>query len=492
VSPPRSKSAALLACAVVLAALVRIYFASRPEIGLDDATSADIVALPFIAMLRFVTWNDPNMMLYYVLLHFWSLVAGNSPLALRMPSILFSVTAVPAIYWLGRRLFNQNVGLVAAFILAGNATAVDYAQIVRSYSLVILLVIASSFFFVRLVALPKAKANDAWPYIIASIVAVYTHLHAVFTLITHALSASFRSAVRWRTLIASGVIVGLAVLPLFVVIFGNYQGQFDWAPDMQLKTVAKIVPFLSGAPVFQKTASAIVLTLSSVALGCIGALDPDFSSWNRAFAVVGLVFPLGACALLGLVKPAFFGEPRYLLICLPFLTLLVALGINSVRRPLLILGLVMLLELWQVALRPIRYERKQNRTYWSEATDYIFSNAKRDDRVVVGWKFDAWLYWYYQARHYQDHSKLPLAFPDWDADSFAVDGVYVDNPVVPAHPSADWFDKEALESERLWVIVDLVRDYTTERLLTSARSFHIESQRTFPDGLKVILLVRQS
>jgi mannosyltransferase len=487
----RSKSAALLAGAVVLAAFARIYFASRPEMGLDDATSADIVAQPFLAMLRFVTWNDPNMMLYYVLLHFWSLVAGNSPLALRMPSILFSVAAVPAIYLLGRRLFNQSVGLIAAFILAGNATAVDYAQIVRSYSLVILLVIASSFFFVKLVALPKAKANDAWPYILASALAVYTHLHATFTLIAHGLSASLRSSVRWRTLIASGVIAGLAVLPLFVVTFGNYQGQFDWAPDMQLKTVAKLVPFLSSAPVFQKTVSAIVLTLSSIALGCIGALDPDFSSWSRAFAVVGLVFPLGVCALLGLVKPAFFGEPRYLLICLPFLTLLIALGINSVRRPIVILCVVLLLELWQVALRPIRYERKQNRTYWSDATDYIFSNARRGDRVVVGWKFDAWLYWYYEARHYSDHTKLQLAFPNWDGDSFAVNGVYVDNAIVPIHPSADWFDKEAPKSERLWVIVDLVRDDTTERLLTSARRFHIESQRTFPDGLKVILLVRQ-
>ena len=151
----------------------------------------------------------------------------------------------------------------------------------------------------------------------------------------------------------------------------------------------------------------------------------------------------------------------------------------------------MLLELWQVALRPIRYERNQNRTYWSDATDYIFSNARRGDRVVVGWKFDAWLYWYYEARHYQDHTKLPLVFPDWDGDSFAVNGIYVDNTSVPLHPSADWFDKEGPKSERLWVIVDLVRDGTTERLLTSARSFHIGSQRTFRDGLKVILLVKQ-
>jgi len=199
----------LLACAVLVAAFARIYFASRPEIGLDDAISADIAALPFLAMLKFVTWNDPNMSFYYVLLHFWSAIAGDSPLALRMLSILFSVAAVPAIYLLGCRLFNQSVGLTAAFLLAANATAVDYAQIIRSYSLVILLVIASSFFFVKLIALSKAGA--AWPYVIASILAVYTHLHATVVLIAHALSACFRNAVRWRTLIASGVVVGLAV-----------------------------------------------------------------------------------------------------------------------------------------------------------------------------------------------------------------------------------------------------------------------------------------
>jgi hypothetical protein len=480
----------LLACAVVVATFARIYFASRPEIELDDAISADIAALPFLAMLKFVTWNDPNMSFYYVLLHFWSALAGNSPLALRMLSILFSVAAVAAIYLLGCRLFNQSVGLTAAFLLAANATAVEYAQIIRCYSLIILLVIASSFFFVKLIAFPRARAIAAWPYVIVSILAVYTHLHATVVLIAHALSACFRSAVRWRTLIASGVVVGLAVLPLFMVTFGNYQGQFDWAPQLQLKSVAKIVPFLSGAPLFHSTASAIVLTLSSVALAAIGALDRDFSAWSRAFVVNGLMVPLGLCALLGLVRPAFFGAPRYLLVCLPFLTLLVALGISSLRRPVVILCIVMLLELWQVALRPIRYERKQNRTYWSEATDYLFSNAKSGDRVVVAWTYDAWLYWYYEARHDHGHTQHRLAFPDWDAESFSVNGIYLDNTILPAHLSSNWFDSEGSKFDRLWFIVDANHDSTTEQLLTSVSGLHVESQRAFPDGLKVILTVR--
>ena len=384
----------LLAYAVLLAICLRLYFASRLEVGLDDATSADIAALPFASLIRFVMWNEPTMGLYYVLLHFWSAVAGNRPLALRVLSILFSIATVPAIYLLGCRLFNSSVGLTAAFLLTTNATAVDFAQVIKSYSLEILLVVASSFSFVKLIALPKAKVTDSWPYIISSTLAVYAHMHATFTLIAHALSACFRRAVPWRTLIASAVIIGLAVLPLPLVTFGNYQGQSDWITRAPLKWMAKVVPFLYGAPLFTKTPSAILLTLSTIALAAIGAFAADFSLWSRTFTVIGLIVPLALCALLSFFKPAFFGESRYLLICLPFLVLLVALGIGTFRRPVIVLSAVMALEIWQVVLRPLQCQTPTNRSYWSEATDYLFSTAKPADRVVVSWKYDAWLYWY--------------------------------------------------------------------------------------------------
>jgi hypothetical protein len=194
------------------------------------------------------------------------------------------------------------------------------------------------------------------------------------------------------------------------------------------------------------------------------------------------------CALLSLAKPAFFGESRYLLICLPFLVLLVALGIGSFRRPVVVLCIMMVLEIWQVALRPLQYETPGNRTCWSEATDYIFSNASRGDGVVASWKYDAWLYWYYEALHDKNHNQLHLAFPDWNAEGFAVNGVYVDNNAVPQHPSAEWFDGEEARFGRLWIIIDPSHDSTASQLLTSLRTFHIQTQRTFPDGLKVVLL----
>ena len=76
-------------------------------------------------------------------------------------------------------------------------------------------------------------------------------------------------------------------------------------------------------------------------------------------------------------------------------------------------GAMMILEIWQVALRPSQYETPKIRHYWSEATDYIFANAQPGDGVVVGWKFGAWLYWYYEALHDLSHAGLHLVFPNW-------------------------------------------------------------------------------
>jgi hypothetical protein len=478
----------LLAWAIVISILGRLYFASRPEIGLDDGMSADIAALPFFTMINFFVWNEPTMGLYYVLLHFWIEIAGNSPLALRMLSIVLSAAAVPTIYFLGCRLFRQSTGTIAAFLLAANATAIDFAQVIRSYSLTILLVIVSSFFFVRLIVDSNRKSKDLWLYIVASTLAVYAHLHAAFELVAQAVSACFRRTPPWRTLIASGVVVALAVLPLPLVTFGHYQGQSDWMTQVKLKWMAKVVPFLCGAPLFTKTPSAILLTLTSVGLALVGAFASDLAPrWNRVFTINGLFVPLGLCALLSLVKPAFFGESRYLLICLPFLVLLVALGIDTFRRPAIVLCAVMALEIWQVALRPSQYQTPANRSCFNEATDYLFSNARPGDGVALSWKFDVWRYWYYEARNDKNHARLHLVFPKWGGSNFAVNGVYVDNDSVPERPSAAWFEREAAEGGRLWIIIDPSHDNTTEQILRSVRALHIETQRTFPDRLKVIL-----
>ena len=480
----------LLAAAAALAIITRLYLAGRAEISLDDATSADISALPFAAMIRFVVWNEPTMSLYYVSLHPWAKIAGESPFALRMLSIAFSVASVPAIYLLANALFGRQTGTFSALILAANATAVEYAQAIRAYSLVILLVIGSSFFFVRLMESTKTSRDDRWRYTATAALAVYAHMHAVFALAAHAASACFRGGAPWRTLIISGLIVIAIVAPLPLITFGHYQGQSDWITHVSLISVAKLFPFLFGATFFQKTPEAIALTLLS--LGLIAAADAPpraiAQKWNLIFALCGFLVPIALCASLSLIKPAFLGEARYLLVCLPFAVMLIAAGVNNLRRPGLALCALLALELWQVAVRPAEYQSPRLRTCWSEATNYIVSNAATGDRVVQSWKYDVWLYWYYD-RLYYGRCGPTMAFPAWNGDGFSVNGVYVDNPAIAQYVSAAWFEREGIRYRRLWVVIDPRHDNSTAAMLASLPPlFHRSSERTFADGIRVVLL----
>jgi mannosyltransferase len=484
-------SAWLPVAAVALAIVTRLYFANRPEIGLDDAISADISALPLAATLRFAAWNEPTMGFYYLVLNLWVKIAGESPLALRMLSIVFSVAAVPAIYFLADALFGRATGAAAALILAANATAAEYAQTVRSYSLAVLLIIASSFYFVRLIGQVPAKRGDSWRYAATGALAVYAHMHAAFTLAAHALSACFRRDTPWRTLIACGLAVIAAAAPLPLITFGHYQGQSDWITRVTLISVAKLFPFLFGATFFQKTPAAIALLLLSLALIASAAMPPRTipRRWNLTFALCGLLVPIALCALLSLVKPAFLGEARYLLGCLPFAVMLMAAGLNKSRRPEVALCALLALELWQVAVRPAEYQSPRLRTCWSEATDYILSNSKPGDGVVQAWKYDAWLYWYYDRLYYR-RSGPGMAFPAWNGDGFSVNGVYIDNPAIAQYVSAAWFERQGTKYRRLWVVIDPRHDDSTAALLASLppSRFHPQSERTFPDGLRVVLI----
>ena len=95
--------------------------------------------------MRILWRREADMSLYYFLLHGW-LLFGGSEFFVRSFSVLFAVASVPAIYLLGRQLFDSRVGLIAAALLAVNAYLVQYSQDARSYSLMVLLGLLSSLY----------------------------------------------------------------------------------------------------------------------------------------------------------------------------------------------------------------------------------------------------------------------------------------------------------------------------------------------------------
>jgi uncharacterized membrane protein len=79
----------------------------------DEATSFLISKLNLSQIVQAVAVGDFHPPLYYCILHYWVALFGASEVAVRSLSVLFGVLVIPLIYVLGRRLFNEEAGLLA-------------------------------------------------------------------------------------------------------------------------------------------------------------------------------------------------------------------------------------------------------------------------------------------------------------------------------------------------------------------------------------------
>ena len=181
------------------------------SVWLDEAISVSYAREGFGQFLHTVSHRDPNMGLYYLLLRPWIAVFGESESAIRSLSAVFAALAVGAVAVLGRRLFDRWTGLVAGLFLALNAFFVEYAQTARSYTLVVLLVVLSSYFFVA--ELERPSRAFAVGYVVSSALAVYAHYFAVYVLVAQLLTLAVieRRGALTRRWVAIGVLRGCLV-----------------------------------------------------------------------------------------------------------------------------------------------------------------------------------------------------------------------------------------------------------------------------------------
>lgn len=127
-----------LAILVVGGAAMRLY--TRSDLWLDEALSVNIARLApgelFDALAR-----DGHPPFYYLLLHGWISVFGESDIAVRSLSALFGLVSLPLVYLVGREVGGRRTGVVALVLAATSPFAIRYATETRMYSLVMVLVL---------------------------------------------------------------------------------------------------------------------------------------------------------------------------------------------------------------------------------------------------------------------------------------------------------------------------------------------------------------
>src|SRR3990172_9702928 len=148
---------------LILAFLIRL-IAVNQSLWLDEATTAQVVKQFNLAeIVTKFSPRDFHPPLYYLFMKLWTGVFGYSEVALRMPSIIFSLLTGWVIYLIG--------GLWASALFLFNPLVVYYSQEARMYMMVTFFLTGAFYFF----------NNKKWLlFSLLSILSFYTFYGSIF------------------------------------------------------------------------------------------------------------------------------------------------------------------------------------------------------------------------------------------------------------------------------------------------------------------------
>ncbi|MCM0678632.1 glycosyltransferase family 39 protein, partial [Micromonospora phytophila] len=150
----------------------------------DELATWSAATRPVGDLIRLTGTVDAATGPYYLLLHGWVTIFGDSATALRLPSALAMATAAGLTAVLGRRLLGARAGLLAGLLLAVLPGTSRYAQEARPYAL------ASSLAVLAALLLVRALDRPTWPRWAGYAAAVaglgLAHLLALTLLAAHA------------------------------------------------------------------------------------------------------------------------------------------------------------------------------------------------------------------------------------------------------------------------------------------------------------------
>ena len=152
----REEGGYIFAFGLTLAAAVaiRVAYLDVP-MRYDEATTYNnFVSKPlYVALANYPTPN--NHLLHTFLAKVSVTVFGNEPWAVRLPALVAGIALVPATFALGRVLYGRIAALLAAALVAGSSTLVEYSTNARGYTLVALATV------VLFLAAARALENDS-------------------------------------------------------------------------------------------------------------------------------------------------------------------------------------------------------------------------------------------------------------------------------------------------------------------------------------------
>ncbi len=390
----RLRDAAVVVIPAAMGAVLCGYGIAGRSLGFDEAASVTIAAQHGGALGSAIAHDGGNMSGYYLLLHVLIGLFGNSEFVIRLPSAVATASTVAVVCMLALRLFDRRVAIVSGLLTAVSLPLVFWAQSARGYAPMVALVSASYLAFVTLIDSDPDEPPSPWAligYVVFTTLAIYSSFVAALVIPAQLVTLLWRRGPVRRLGLALAAIA-VCCIPLVVLAASRGSGQLFWVPRPSITSEKQVLESLTSSglpPVFRSTSTtAVLLGLTVVLLVLIAAAivrqllseAGGRKSWGQTLALSWLVVPVALAWLESLVgQPIFL--PRNLLLSIPAVALLLALGVTDRRVPGALAWpvLVALLALRVLQLAPSYGVSPED---WQAATAYVMARAQASDCIA--------------------------------------------------------------------------------------------------------------
>lgn len=360
--------------------------------------------------------RDVHPPLYYLLLHFWMQLFGNSPFSARALSAVLGVITVIIGYKIVQKISTERAARLAGVFLALAPFLIRYSQEARMYGVLGVFLLLGTWLLLLLVERPK----NVWlwtGYILAMVAGLYTHYFAVLVIAAHWLYlVSLEQPRQWKfaqTLWLSPAwwLANLAIGLIYAPWLPNFIGQFTRGQGIGWIPKTTIFTFPSGVWQFFTYTDAralagwiyFILPLAILAASFYILLGDKEQRHGKRLLVLYTFVPILLTIIVSLQKPIY--QDRYLAFAAVGIYMIVAIAIDkSAKNKRMVFyslaAVVIIIEL--IGIRNV-YSQASHRMV--AIAQEVNSGYAADDVILAGE-----LYVYFDFSYYNRTGVLPRLF----------------------------------------------------------------------------------
>lgn len=335
----------ILVLLVILAFALRLYQLDYQSLWRDEVDAVLFARRDLSGLLPLFVRAGHNGPLYYLILHFWTRLVGDTEFSVRFLSLICGVLAVPLVFRLGWRWVGWRGSLVATLLCATSPYLIWYSQEGKMYALLFLSSLVSTYIY--LLALDRNRIYLWAFYLLLTAASMYVHLLAVLVVSFHFLLflvtwPRYRPAL--KSWLATFVILTLPYVPLarweVPLLLSPFTTGHQFYRLHEILTVLlfafslNVVPYRGLMPitlfVFLLLAGIFLYRRTNWAVES-RALRRVIQNHQESVSLSLYLFaPIVSLFLLSLVMPIF--TDRYLMTVVPAYLLLLACGVVAIRQ----------------------------------------------------------------------------------------------------------------------------------------------------------------